>query len=69
MSEAVRDLEPDVIMTVQEVSAYLKLAESTVYKLAREGKLPGRKVGGAWRFSRKGLERWMEQTPFNNQGT
>lgn len=46
-------------MTVKEVSEYLRLAESTVYKLASEGKLPGRKVGGTWRFSRKGLEDWL----------
>lgn len=51
--------EPDTIMTVKEVSDYLRLAESTVYKLAREGKLPGRKVGGAWRFSRQQLEAWF----------
>lgn len=54
------DLEENV-MTVQEVAVFLRLAESTVYKLAQEGKLPGRKVGGAWRFSRKGLEAWLER--------
>ena len=55
----VTDSEPDMAMTVPEVSEYLQLAESTVYKLAKERKLPGRKVGGAWRFSRKGLEEWL----------
>lgn len=55
--------EEDVVMTVKEVSAYLRLAESTVYKLAQEGQLPGRKVGGAWRFSRKGIEGWLEERP------
>lgn len=47
------------IMTVKEVSEYLRLAESTVYKLAQEGKLPGRKIGGAWRFSREGIDQWF----------
>ncbi|HCB50270.1 MAG TPA: DNA-binding protein [Chloroflexi bacterium] len=55
--------EPDAVLTVSEVSDYLKLAESTVYRLAKEKKLPGRKVGGAWRFSRKGLEEWLMQSP------
>ncbi|KAA3659009.1 MAG: DNA-binding protein [Chloroflexi bacterium] len=55
--------EVDAIMTVKEVSIYLRLAESTVYKLAQEGQLPGRKVGGAWRFSRKGLEGWIAKSP------
>lgn len=44
------------VMTVAEVATFLRLAESTVYKLAQEGKLPGRKFGGAWRFSRREVE-------------
>ena len=51
--------KPDPIMTVQEVSEYLKLADSTVYKLAREGKLPGQKIGGTWRFSRDRIDEWL----------
>lgn len=46
-------------MTVREVSDYLQLGVSTVYKLAQEGKLPGRKIGGTWRFSRKELESYL----------
>lgn len=53
--------EPDPVMTVSEVAAYLKIAESTVYRLVKEGRLPGRKVGGAWRFSRRELEKWLAQ--------
>ena len=51
--------ESDPVMTVSEVAAYLKIAESTVYRLVKEGRLPGRKVGGAWRFSRQELEKWL----------
>lgn len=57
------NLEHDVIMTAPEVAAYLRLAESTVYRLARSGKLPGRKVGGKWRFSRKQLDLWLTEWP------
>ena len=49
----------DIIMTIRDVASYLRVAESTIYKLANEGQLPGRKVGGGWRFSRKELERWL----------
>lgn len=59
--------DQDAVLTVQEVSQYLKLAKSTVYKLAREGALPGRKVGGTWRFSRKKLDEWLEQSKQNEQ--
>lgn len=50
----------DDILTIQEVAAYLKLNEKTAYRLASEGKLPGFKVGGSWRFKRVDLEKWIE---------
>jgi excisionase family DNA binding protein len=51
------------LLTVEEVSAYLRKSPSTVYRLTRQGRLPGRKVGGTWRFSRKGIEEWMRAMP------
>lgn len=54
-------MEPDQVLTVREVSHYLRLARSTVYRLAQNGRLPGRKVGGTWRFPRRGLDEWLAQ--------
>lgn len=51
----------DQILTIKEVAEYLKLTEKTAYRLAAEGKLPGFKVGGAWRFKREDLEAWIEK--------
>ena len=51
--------QEEMVMTVKEVFDYLRLGKSTVYKLVQEGELPGRKVGGTWRFSRVGLEEWL----------
>lgn len=51
----------DDILTIQEVANYLKLNEKTAYRLASEGKLPGFKVGGSWRFKRVDLEKWIEE--------
>ena len=51
----------DEILTLREVAAYLKLAEKTAYKLAAEGKLPGFKVGGSWRFKREDVLLWIEE--------
>jgi excisionase family DNA binding protein len=31
----------DEIMTIEELSSYLKIPRSTLYKLVQEGKLPG----------------------------
>ena len=38
------------IVTAKEVGQYLKLTESTIYKLALEGELPSFKIGKSWRF-------------------
>ncbi len=48
------------IMTVKEVAAYLKITEKTAYRLAAEGKIPGFKVGGAWRFRQGEIDAWIE---------
>ncbi|MBI1953901.1 MAG: helix-turn-helix domain-containing protein [Candidatus Omnitrophica bacterium] len=47
------------ILTINQVADLLHLHEMTVYRLAKEGKLPGFKVGGRWRFQRDALETWM----------
>jgi excisionase family DNA binding protein len=52
----------DEILTLKEVAEYLKLAEKTAYRLAAEGKLPGFKVGGSWRFKREDIEKWIEMS-------
>ena len=49
----------DEIMTLREVAEYLKVAEKTAYRLVADGKLPGFKVGGAWRFRRADMEKWI----------
>lgn len=47
------------ILTIDEVAELLHLHEMTVYRLVKQGKLPGFKVGGRWRFRREVLESWM----------
>ncbi len=49
------------ILTIKEVAEYLKIKEKTAYKLAAEGKLPGFKAGGSWRFRRSEIEKWIER--------
>lgn len=66
MNETAGTIDQEVIMTVPEVAEYLKIAPSTVYRLARQGEVPGRKIGGAWRFSRRVIDAWLytqQQTP------
>jgi excisionase family DNA binding protein len=51
----------DAVLTIDELAAYLKIAKSTLYKLAQEGKLPGQKVGRHWRFRKETVDRWLDE--------
>lgn len=55
-------------MTIDELSAYLKVAKSTLYKLAQEGRVPGQKVGKHWRFSKDAIDRWLSTNEQESQG-
>ena len=45
----------DEILTASEVASLLHMHPRTVYKLVKQGSLPGRKFGGGWRFSRRDI--------------
>jgi excisionase family DNA binding protein len=47
------------IMTIKELADYLKIAEKTAYRFALEKKIPGFKVGTAWRFRKKEIDEWI----------
>lgn len=46
------------VMTVRELSAYLRVHPSTVYKLLRRGELPGFRIGTDWRFNAEAIDKW-----------
>lgn len=47
-------------LTPGEIARALRVHPFTVTRLAREGKLPGFKVGGIWRFRKDELEQWLD---------
>ncbi len=49
------------IMTIDELSDYLKLKIKTAYHLTAKGDIPGFKVGGAWRFRKSEIDRWISK--------
>ncbi len=55
------------IITAKEVGEYLKLSESTVYKLASSGEIPGFKVGDSWRFDMEDIEKMIRQSKEKTQ--
>ena len=46
-------------LSVEEVAKQFGVNATTVYRLAQQGKIPGFKVGGQWRFSLEMLESWV----------
>jgi excisionase family DNA binding protein len=50
------------VLTIEELSVYLKIPKSTLYKLVREGRVPSQKVGRHWRFRKVAIDRWLDDT-------
>jgi len=50
------------ILTARELSQYLKLSESTIYKLAIKGEIPGFKIGDSWRFELEEIKKMIRQS-------
>jgi excisionase family DNA binding protein len=57
------------VLTIRELAIYLKIPKSTLYKLAREGKIPSQKIGRRWRFLKRAIERWLERTEEADHGS
>ena len=45
-------LDPLDVLTLEELAEYLKIPEGAVRKAVKEQDLPGRNIGGEWRFLR-----------------
>jgi excisionase family DNA binding protein len=45
-------MQVEEILTANQVADLLQIHPRTVYKLVKQGSLPGRKFGGGWRFSK-----------------
>lgn len=54
--------EPAPVMTIGELSRYLRVPKSTLYRLAQEGRVPRQKVGRHWRFRKEAIDRWLEES-------
>jgi hypothetical protein len=47
------------VMNAEQAGQFLQIEEAMVIELADAGKLPGRKLGAVWRFSRAALVAWL----------
>lgn len=49
---------PD-ILTLEEVSAYLRLPAETVLRQTLQGNIPGRQIEEYWRFLKNAIDDWL----------
>jgi excisionase family DNA binding protein len=49
------------VLTVSELSEYLRVHRSTIYRLLKKGQLPGFKIGSDWRFNVEAIDQWRMQ--------
>lgn len=47
------------LMNIKEVAKYLQMNRMTMYKLAKEGKIPAFKVASEWRFRKDLIDGWL----------
>ena len=48
------------LLTVSEVAELLRINKSTVYRMAKQGRLPATRVGRQWRFRKSVLDGLLE---------
>jgi excisionase family DNA binding protein len=51
----------DQILTVPMLAEYLLCHPSTIYRLLKNRRIPGFRVGSDWRFRRSAIDQWLSK--------
>ena len=54
-----RPFSPPDVLTVAQLAQWLQVEEDTIQTLAEDGDIPGRQLGGEWRFAREAVLAWL----------
>ncbi len=54
-------------LTLTDAAELLRLHPESVRRAAAKGQIPGQKIGGSWRFSRKAIDDYL-QRPYIDRG-
>jgi excisionase family DNA binding protein len=54
-----RPADPPEVLTLAQLAALLETDEATAEAMAEQRRLPGRKIGEEWRFSRRAVLDWL----------
>ncbi len=56
-----RSLEGDLLLTVREVAATMRVSTMTVYRLIKSGELPAIRVGMNYRIRESDVDRYLSE--------
>ena len=51
----------DDLLTTRQLQELLQVDRITIYRMLNDGRLPGFKVGGQWRFSQREIDAWLQE--------
>ena len=57
------------VLTVQEVSNYLRVHPSTIYRMLKKNQLPAFRVGSDWRFTVEAIDKWRASVESSVSGS
>jgi excisionase family DNA binding protein len=49
------------LLTINELSRYLKISKPTLYKMVEKGNIPALKIANQWRFKKEDINMWIEK--------
>jgi excisionase family DNA binding protein len=47
------------ILTVRDLSIYLRVHPATIYKMLKRNQLPAFRIGSDWRFNVEAIDQWL----------
>jgi excisionase family DNA binding protein len=50
----------DEVMNTTDTANYMKLTQKTIRDMARDGKIPAKKIGNTWRFLKSEVHDWLK---------
>jgi len=59
----------DNLLTTRQIQELIRVDRITVYRMLKDGRLRGFKVGGQWRFPSRDIEAWLQEQQARLGGT
>ena len=53
------------LMTSEEAATLLQIHPKTLQRMARQGKVPAKRIGDLWRFRASELDQWLQGEVFS----